>query len=227
MVKFPPETSVFTGECYGIFKCLEYILLLKLKKSVIFSDSKSALQALAKYPFKSNNCYPIILDCRKLLNRCISMGLQVALVWIPGHANIAGNVKADHVANEAVCSGDIFPYKNYAHDLAALPKTYLYDSWTQDWNSSIQVKGKLYKQIQPSIPVKPWFFKMNFNKVVTSCLIRMRLGHVCTPAHLAKFGIINSDICDCGADAWQMRKPCEPKHKKKKKSNLTPQVTVQ
>ncbi|KAH9631622.1 hypothetical protein HF086_006614 [Spodoptera exigua] len=155
MVKFPPETSVFTGECYGIFKCLEYILLLKLKKSVIFSDSKSALQALAKYPFKSNNCYPIILDCRKLLNRCISMGLQVALVWIPGHANIAGNVKADHVANEAVCSGDIFPYKNYAHDLAALPKTYLYDSWTQDWNSSSQVKGKLYKQIQPSIPVKP------------------------------------------------------------------------
>ncbi|KAH9632723.1 hypothetical protein HF086_013095 [Spodoptera exigua] len=41
MVKFPPETSVFTGECYGIFKCLEYILLLKLKNLLFFLIPKA------------------------------------------------------------------------------------------------------------------------------------------------------------------------------------------
>lgn len=51
-IKHPPETSVFTGECYDIFKAIEYIILFKLPKTIIFSDSKSALQSLNRFPFK-------------------------------------------------------------------------------------------------------------------------------------------------------------------------------
>ena len=50
-IKLPPETSVFTGECFGLLKAVEYILLANLKNVVIFTDSLSSLQSLCKFPF--------------------------------------------------------------------------------------------------------------------------------------------------------------------------------
>jgi len=50
-IKFPSECSVFTGECFGIVKALDYILSFNLKKSVIFSDCKSALASTCKISF--------------------------------------------------------------------------------------------------------------------------------------------------------------------------------
>ena len=203
-VKLPPETSTFTGECFGLFKSIEYALLLNLNKTIIFSDSKSALQALHKFPFKNNTIYPIIIKCRKLLYKCHEKKLSVHFAWVPSHKNIEGNEKADRLANEAVDCGDIFPYINYCHDLAALPKSFLKNSWEQIWEISSQSKGKHYKYIQPSIPTKPWFAKMSLTKSSTSIIMRMRLGHVCTPAHLARMHIVNNDMCECGTDVGDL-----------------------
>lgn len=199
-VKFPPETSVFSGECYGIVKALEYILLMKLKNTVIFSDSMSSLQSLVRYPFRSKTCYPSILEARVKLFRCMSDGFTVNFAWIPSHCGIIGNELADKLANEAVECGDLFPYKNFSHDLVALPKIYLKESWDKDWDHTSTVKGRHYRQIQSAIPIKPWFFKLKLSKRATTVLIRMRLGHTCTPAHLARMKIINDPSCDCGDD---------------------------
>ncbi|KAL0841295.1 hypothetical protein ABMA28_015012 [Loxostege sticticalis] len=204
-VKLPPESSVFTGECFGILKALQYSILMKLNKTVIFSDSKSALQALVKFPFKNNISYPIIAECRKLLHQCHSNGSTIHLAWIPSHTNITGNEKADKLANEAVHCGDMHPYKNYCHDLtASLPKSHLRISWEENWEVTSQSKGKYYKYIQPSIPVKPWFSKMKLSKIATTTLIRMRLGHVCSPSFLAKIHIISDDMCACGSDVGDL-----------------------
>ncbi|CAH2094012.1 unnamed protein product [Euphydryas editha] len=59
-VKLPPESSVFSGECLGIFKALEYIIIAKLKNSIIFTDSLSSLQGLVKNPFKINTFTPAL-----------------------------------------------------------------------------------------------------------------------------------------------------------------------
>ncbi|XP_049883240.1 uncharacterized protein LOC126378842 [Pectinophora gossypiella] len=196
-VKLPPESSVFTGECYAIFKALEYILIFKLTKSVIFSDARSALQALIRFPFRSKS-FPIIIDIRDKLFKCQQLGYSVSFAWIPGHNNIPGNIKADQLANRAVDDGDMFPYKNYCHDLGSLPRVYLRDQWKQSWIRSSESKGKYYFSIQRDIPAKPWFFKLKLCKRATSTIIRMRLGHVCSPAHLARLQIIQSDACECG-----------------------------
>ncbi|XP_047027178.1 uncharacterized protein LOC124635343 [Helicoverpa zea] len=197
-VKLPPESSVFTGECFGLLKALEYVRLMKLGKTVIFTDALSALQAIKKYPFKSKPVFPIILIIRSLLYQCIKLGFQVSLVWIPGHCNITGNVKADHLASEAVECGDVFPYINFAHDLASLPKNFLWDDWSKSWANSSINKGNYYARIQSCIPKKPWFAKLNFNKAATSCLIRMRIGHNCSKLHLARLQIVDSALCECG-----------------------------
>ncbi|CAF4784789.1 unnamed protein product [Pieris macdunnoughi] len=177
-IMFPPESSIFTGECYGIFKALKLVLSKKLKKSIIFTDSLSALQALQKYPLKNKLIFPIIIEIRSLLYECEQLGLSVSFGWIPGHSGIFGNDIADQLANEAVKDGDSNSYKNYYHDLASLPASFLRQSWTDLWIQSSLIKGKYFSCIQPTIPLKPWFFKMKFNKKETSSLIRMRLGHV-------------------------------------------------
>lgn len=200
-IKLPPEASVFTGECFGLYKAVEYVLLAKLTKTAIFTDSKSALQTLNKFPFKLKSQYDTIFKIKELLHKCQECNYDVRFIWVPSHCGIRGNEIADRLANEAVFDGDVHPYKNFIHDLANLPKRFIYDSWTKLYLSKSEHKGKYYYQIQPEIPTKPWFTRMNFGKTVTSIIIRMRLGHTCTPAHLAKLGIINTDKCDCSDSA--------------------------
>lgn len=203
-VKLPPESSVFTGECFALLKALDLIYIMNLNKTIIFSDSKSALQTLEKFPFKMKPYYPIVFEIRKKLSLCSSRGLSVIFSWVPSHCGIRGNEKADQLAKEAVQDGDMFPYKNYCHDLTALPRVYLQDSWNDLWAESGQSKGRSYFNIQPSITSKPWFFKTKSSKMVTSIISRMRLGHVCTPSHLAKLRIVNSDTCECGSDVGDL-----------------------
>jgi ribonuclease HI len=200
-IKFPPESSVYTGECFGLYKSLEYVLLMKLNKSIIFSDSKSALEALLKFPFKSNNNHPIIFDCRNLLYKCLTNNLLVEFMWIPSHCNIPGNDRADILAAQAASSGDVFPYKNYCIDLISQAAFWLRSSWEAEWNLSSRYKGSYYKKIQPVIPTKPWFSRIKLTKRATSTIIRLRLGHTCLPSHLAKIHIINTDTCTgCDSD---------------------------
>lgn len=199
-IKLPPETSIFTGECFGILKSLEYILLLKLKNALIITDSLSALQALAKFPFKSKNIYPPIIQIRNLINKCIVKGLEIIFIWIPSHRGIVGNEKADVLANSAIECGDIFPYKNYCYDLATLPRLFLQKSWSELWTTSGRIKGKYYCSIQPTIRSKPWFQTEEFDKLAVTSLIRMRLGHLCIPEHLARINIFDNNECICKKD---------------------------
>lgn len=198
-IKLPAECTVFSGECLGIFKAVEYILLLKLSKTLIFTDSLSALQAINNCSFKKIQ-HPLIYEIKKLLYRCHKCHYDVQLNWIPGHAGIYGNVRADELAKEAVFSGDIFPFKIYTPDLKSMSKQSLQISWQDLWDESSTHKGSHYHKIQPYIPSKPWFFSTHFSRKVTSVIIRLRLGHTCSPIHLYKLKIIETPECICGAE---------------------------
>ncbi|KAJ8722734.1 hypothetical protein PYW07_003914 [Mythimna separata] len=199
-IKLPPETSVFTGECFGILKALEYARVFKLKKCLIFTDSQSALLAIGKSPFRHKVQSPIIYAIRELAFRTISEGNTLQFAWIPGHSGIHGNVVADALAGDAVQCGDLVPYTNFGYDLETLPRNFLRDTWKVAWDISSKSKGRYFSFIQPEIPEKPWFGRAKFGKVETSILIRLRLGHVCSPVHLAKLHIIDDPNCSCGTD---------------------------
>ncbi|KAI5646902.1 hypothetical protein NE865_01157 [Phthorimaea operculella] len=131
---------------------------------------------------------------------CQIKNIRVVLACIPGHSGIQGNEAADNCAKAATVSGCPSNIV-YSCDLMPLAKKRLFCHWEEQWKRTSSEKGKHYASIQGSISPTPWFFKhRNASKRVTSTICRLRLGHCCTPVHLAKIHVKDSSVCECGLD---------------------------
>ncbi|XP_045505002.1 uncharacterized protein LOC123701543 [Colias croceus] len=86
--KCPPVTSTFVGEALALLEAVLYVLSHKLTKSIIFTDSKSCLQALTSNQFRSKVKYPVIIKLKEVLLECKVNDIDVTLAWIPGHSGI-------------------------------------------------------------------------------------------------------------------------------------------
>ncbi|XP_024883516.1 uncharacterized protein LOC112462129, partial [Temnothorax curvispinosus] len=86
------HSTVFTAEILASLKCAEYLLNkdTKGKKINICSDSRAAIQALAKTTPES----ALVWDCMLALEKLGGLN-KVTLVWVPGHQGIPGNETAD------------------------------------------------------------------------------------------------------------------------------------
>lgn len=201
--KCPPQATVFTGEAVAILEAVSYIESHSLNKVLIFSDSKSCLDAILGNFFKKNEIQnsALILKIKEKLFNCHIKGLEVIIIWIPGHSGISGNELADRWARSAAESGPVVHSINYSRDIVLNAKHDLLNSWNERWNVKDLHKARQYRSIQPTIPQKPWFFKhMKACKWVTSTICRLRLGHSCTPVHLAKIKVRDHSLCECGLD---------------------------
>lgn len=201
MFKCPPESSIFTGEAVAILEAVTYADSHNITKMIIFTDSRSCLQAIVGNQFKMKTKFPLILQIKTLLRKCDLKGLKIVLGWIPGHCGIAGNESADLWARQAIEMGSPGHDKIYSSDLLSHAQTDLFNTWQNLWDSSRLEVGKHYGHIQPNIPRKPWFFKFRaYPKWATSTICRLRLGPVCTPVFLAKIRVRDTSLCECGFD---------------------------
>ena len=62
---------------------------------IIFSDTKSALEALQNPPYQDQITSEIVLEISNLI---AAHAVHVTLQWIPGHCNISGNETADSLS---------------------------------------------------------------------------------------------------------------------------------
>lgn len=199
--KLPPEATVYTGEATAILDAIKFCTSNSVRQPVICSDSKSCLQSIMAGPYGASSGHTVIHEIRNLLYNCFLEDMNITLVWIPGHSGITGNETVDGYAKDAVVCGGTDYYVVHCMDLLPVARNDLLFSWSVEWRQSATTKGSFYFAIQPSIPPKPWFYILqDFNREVTTIICRMRLGHCCTPVHLAKLRIKDSSICECGLD---------------------------
>ena len=91
---FPDHSSIFTAEACGLFFALKIIQTSNFKNGIIFSDSKSCLEALNS--LKTD--HPLLVKIMTKLRILENTGYNIQFCWIPGHVGIAGNETADQAA---------------------------------------------------------------------------------------------------------------------------------
>ena len=93
-VSLPLMASIFTAELCAIFLALTRISTHTGFSFVIYSDSRSTLQALGRLYTR----HTLVLKIQVLLAGLHSRRKDVSFCWVPSHVGLPGNEKADPVA---------------------------------------------------------------------------------------------------------------------------------
>ena len=165
------EASVFQGEILGIHRACIQLFNCNAKSVTIFSDSQSALAALANWKVTSK----AVEKCINNLN-LLSQETEVDLKWVRGHADHSGNEFADVMAKLGTQNLknkiDVSPPISWAKQLI---KQSSYKEWSQRWYST-----KHYRQTKiwfPSLNRKFSRSLMNLNRTELGLSVQMLSGH--------------------------------------------------
>ena len=92
------SASVFQAEITAISAVAEDLLARHSHNSDIdiYSDSQAAIQAIGG--LRVTAC--TVMTCRDALSKLVSHNNVVTLNWVPGHCDVTGNERADHMARE-------------------------------------------------------------------------------------------------------------------------------
>lgn len=105
------KTSIMTMELIAISKALDYILeSLDGQHFVIITDSKSALQHLARCASGSSRGVPIAFKILSQLYIFQIRKINLRLQWVPSHIGLYGNEEADRLAKLAITVGTKITY---------------------------------------------------------------------------------------------------------------------
>ena len=171
--RLPDNASIFSAEAKAILLAMTYIETSNRVNHVIFSDSKSVLQAI----FEQNWDNPLINQTLTKLN-LLMHNKSIILCWIPSHVGILGNDKADTAAKHALKLNPTplpIPYT----DLKAKIHLDAIISWQTEWN--LQINNKLHA-INPTINQTTDLFLNRRDEII---ITRLRLGHsYLTHSHL-------------------------------------------
>ncbi|GBL82161.1 hypothetical protein AVEN_252357-1 [Araneus ventricosus] len=121
--------SVFTAEIYAILKALHTIELQDIKKWIIYTDSKSSVEALL---YSSRDSHPFVIQCIKLIYTLKTNGHDIKFCWIPGHVGIRGNEQVDRAAKTSVIKENFSVPLN---DVKQIIKSLIHQKWQGQWDS--------------------------------------------------------------------------------------------
>lgn len=162
------QASIYTAELYAIKTALEHILLTRVKRAIIYSDSLSALSAVSSH-IRTKNA--LVAHVRRLMLYTQEKALWVKLVWVPSHVGIDGNELADKAAAESLNQGsqvEQIPYQ----DLRPHLKKLIYQQWQTEWKQMTSNKLHL---VQPHLRRYPRYRHECRRSEVVYC--RLRIGH--------------------------------------------------
>jgi ribonuclease HI len=189
-----PWESVFRGELRAIELALAYIERHQqpLSSVVIFSDSRSSLQAIKDV----NNQASYILDIHEVLDRLERKRVSVELSWLPSHSQIEGNEAAD-VAAKAATEKKTETGKQSLWSKSRLVRTTKAENkllWGKSWTSA--EKGRFTYSIFPKVTNELAYSNTpDLSKKERVFLRRAAAGHFSTRVYLHRFRLTEDQTC--------------------------------
>lgn len=116
--------------------------------------------------------------------------------------NIENNEKADLLAK----LGSNNPpeddnFKGHPREHWPLYKMKIWKDWTTEWQKISVQKGRIYAHLRGRIKLnsKPWFAEYpHLARKAIATINRLRSGHCCSPDHLFRIRVLQTDRCLCG-----------------------------
>lgn len=161
--------TIFTAELYAIKIALQTLKTYRGIASVIYSDSRSAIQAI-----KATSRCKLVREILELLVTLKRVKVEVTFCWLPGHAGIRGNEIADKEAKASIGRALISTQEISVSDVQAHIRKKVLDKW-KNWWAGISVEQVKLKEVVPFISGTPVDFGLSRMDAVK--LTRLRIGH--------------------------------------------------
>ena len=162
------------------------------KDIIIFTDSKSALQAMENLQTNTNEEITYLVKATH--NLLSSYDIQVTMQWIPGHSKIPGNEHADKLAKEGASKEQIDrPCDN--NTVKQILKNNFKETWLTGWATG-QTGRFMYQEMNKPNPQD----KINTLSRKDQCTVfQLRTGHTKLNAHLNRINPQIAPVCrGCG-----------------------------
>ncbi|XP_018360563.1 PREDICTED: uncharacterized protein LOC108759566 [Trachymyrmex cornetzi] len=193
--KLTTSASVFTAEAWAILQTLVIALDAGSTRVIIFSDSRSVLEAISSARIISGNY--IIHRIKQTLLKLESEGIDCQLYWIPAHKGIPGNEVADRAAKEACSSGPRGCFKTPFTDTQAEARANFKRRFNNFLDQKALCTGAQYAELFPIKPT-PWYHKLALNRREIVLVNRLRSNHYNLNYSLHRKNIVDSPSCPCG-----------------------------
>jgi ribonuclease HI len=188
--KLPNSSTVFQSEIYAIHQgastAFELIKNQNPAPSVsIVSDSRAALLAVVNKRNFSKSVFGAYNSLLKIENVT-----KLELYWTKSHANNLGNETADKIAKFSGSDGSLV-ISNIKTPIVQIKKELKEERnklWQEDWCKYLRQKRKI-----------PFITSVDSNRPFTDKKVNQLLtGHGNLNSYFKRFGMTESDLCECG-----------------------------
>ena len=204
------QVAVHTAELAAIMEAVDWASVMLAgsetwRRATIYSDSKAALQAIANPGHRSGQ--RLVRRIHEVIRDGRVRERDIRVRWVPGHFNIAGNEKAHQLAVETTTWAAVVspvPWLDASFKSAVLcrpPVTRARSQLDQPWTT-----GRHLRQVDAALPGK--HVRMLYDTLTrreAQLLAQLRTGHSKLRGFLAKLGIEESPICECGEGVETVR----------------------
>ncbi|KAJ8914541.1 hypothetical protein NQ315_010005 [Exocentrus adspersus] len=195
--RIPPFHDICSAETIALNYAMEKVIDKRIRRAIIFSDSKSALQKITSSGIQSKNDYRQLVT-KQIITEARLNSTEIELAWIPSHSHISGNERADFLANLGTTlqptNAPLADHKEFF----PIYKENLRNSWVSRFTTISKIKGKNYAASVKTPYTTPWFKTMKATRKEITTLVRIRSNHCSVPAHLNRIGVKDTPNCRCG-----------------------------
>ena len=162
----PLASSIFTAEVHALKMACDIIKEQRVHRNyLICSDSLSAVQSLLNTePFNET-----IRRLQIIVHELLSKNIKIVFLWIPGHSNFNGNMKADQLARKETSKPPTLIPVPYT-DFYPIISDSLFSSWNSRW---ISINTQL-REIFPTLRGTP---RLKFRRNQEVVHNRLLTGH--------------------------------------------------